>query len=238
MDTKTAIITGASSGIGSAIARHLYKLGYHVGLIARDEQKLKLFKHALLAESETELREPPIILVADVCDEIAIQQAIDNFIEATGKLTVLVNNAGTLKQGTTELASRDFQQLMNTNVLGVFHCIRAAAPYFKKQKSGYIFNIASTAGKLGFANLGGYSASKHAVVGLGQSVMKELIHHGVKVTTLCPNLIATEMTKEVTHLSREKMIPVIDIAQTIEFLLSLSPYTTVPEINLDCSVLI
>lgn len=238
MHIKTAIVTGASSGIGRAVAKHLYSLGYQLGLVARDEEKLKLFKHELMAEPGAELKAIPLVLQADVGDEKEIIKVVDHFVESTGSLAVLVNSAGILKQGTTELDLSDFQQLVNTNIIGLFNCIKAATPYLKKQKFGYIFNVSSTAGKVGFADLGGYSASKFAVVGLGQAVMKELASYGIKVTTLCPNLISTNMTKNITIMPHEKMIPVGDIAHTIEFLLKLSPYTIIPEVSLDCTDLI
>lgn len=235
---KTAIITGASRGVGLAIAKHLMKLGYRLGLLARNEQLLKSIKHSFIQEYNLDFRTAPVIMAIDVSNRLEVERAFTDFAEATGGISVLVNNAGILRKGTSNLDYDTLQELMNVNLFGSFNCTKAAAPIMIKQRSGYIFNIASAAGKAGYAKLGGYSASKFAMVGFGQSLLKELSEFGIKVTTLCPNLIASDMTENLGLMPSSKMIPVDDIAITIEYLLKLSDNTLVSDLSLDCRDLI
>ncbi len=238
MTQKTAIITGASRGLGRSLTKHLVKMGYRVGMIAKNMNLLKSLKQELIEEYALDIEFLPIIMQADVSNFAEISRAILNFIEATGSISVLVNNAGVLNQGTLSLDSEAFCAMTNTNVLGMFNCIKAVSPYMIQAREGYIFNISSTAGKMGFARLGGYSASKFGMMGLGESVLKELCEYGIKVTTLCPSLMLTDMTEKVNLMPSDKMIPLEDIGHTIEYLLKLSPNTIIKELSLDCSELI
>jgi short-subunit dehydrogenase len=125
---------------------------------------------------------------------------------------------------------------MAVNVTASLAFVQAVAPVMKDRHSGHIFNVASRAGKVGFADEGAYSASKFALVGLSESLYKELSASGIKVTSLCPSWVDTDMAQEAgTPLGHKDMIQPADLAKTIHWLLSLSPATCVKEVILECA---
>ena len=226
---KVALVTGASRGIGKAIALALSQLGYHLGLIATDEKKLLQTKEEIFSQSGRE----SFIFPLDVSDEKKVDSAVLSLLEKEGRIDILVNAAGIARHGTSELSHQSLRDQLNVNLVGAFNCIHAVAPAMKQQKSGYIFNIASRAGKVGIATVGGYSASKFALMGLNESLYNELTAFGIKVTALCPGYVNTDMAARAS-IPPEKRIPVEDIVKTIEFLLSLSPNSCVRDVSIDC----
>lgn len=227
MNTKTAVITGASSGMGKALAFHLAKKGYSLLLIARNETKLR--------EVERKLQGDHRIAAIDVANSAKVNQAIETFLSEFNQIDLLFNSAGYVKRGTTTLDENELLQMMNTNFLGTFNFIKAVTPHMSNRKCGHIVSVASYSGKYARAPLGGYAASKFAVVGFCESVYKELAPLGVAVTTICPNLVDTEMTADV-NMPREQMLHTDDIVKTVDYILSLSPSVAIKEIVLQCKI--
>jgi 3-oxoacyl-[acyl-carrier protein] reductase len=230
---KTAFVTGASRGIGKAIALSLAECGYQVALVAKSKERLEETAEAILKLKVSGNKIAPLIFSLDVSDEKAVELAMQETFRKTGHLDVLVNGAGVLFPGCGDLSSKDFISMIETNLLGAFYCIQAALPYMKKQKSGYIFNISSRAGKTGVTALAGYSASKFGLVGLNDAFSNELAAFGVKMTAICPGWVDTDMSDHAKIPSEEK-ISVEDINKLVHFLLSLSPSCCVKECILEC----
>ncbi|MBM3184206.1 MAG: SDR family oxidoreductase [Chlamydiae bacterium] len=227
--TKTAFVTGASRGIGKGIALLLASMGYQVALAARNRFLLEKTAEEILALKKL----PPLIYPLDVTNETQVKEAIESTYFKNERIDVLVNAAGILLPKTSDLASEDFRSLLEVNVFGSFYCISAVTKHMKKQKSGYIFNIASRAGKIGIGTLGGYCTSKFAVVGLNDALTSELAEFGIKTTAICPGIVDTDMG-ESARVSKEDRIPVDDVVKTVEFLLKTSPNSLIREVVIEC----
>ena len=225
MNKKTAIITGANSGIGLALAAYLASKDYELLLIARNAEKLAAIKAKLGANHTC----APL----DVADYQSVENAINQFAQKNAHIDLLINNAGIAKRGTSELPPAEFLNMLNTNLVGVFNLVHAVTPYMKQQQSGRIINVASRSGKTARAPLGGYAASKFGVIGLNEALYRELAPLGIYVTALCPAWVATPMTEELT-MPKEDMISVDDIVKTVDYLLNLSPSVGIKEILLEC----
>lgn len=225
-----ALVTGASRGIGRAIACGFAKDGYDVVAMARSEQPL------LTLATEADVSPDRIIPICiDISDSSSVGKAIDSVHQKYGHIDVLVNNAGMGLLGTLDVNQATFESVLSTNLTGPFLILQKVVPTMLQQRKGAIFNIASRAGKIGFANFGAYAASKFALVGLGESLYRELCPKGIKVTTLCPSWVDTQMAQEAgTHLPGSEMIQCEDIVKTIRWVLSLSPAACVREILVEC----
>lgn len=222
----TAVITGGSSGIGFAIAKHLSEQGYKLLILARNKDNLmKSVKSLPGVHSYVSL---------DVSNITDVKEAVDNFFNEAGRIDLLVNCAGYVKRGTSELSSVEFEKMINTNLVGIFNLINSIVPYMKTQKYGKIITIASISGKVGRAPLGGYAASKFGVMGLNESLYKELAPLGISVTAICPNLVDTDMTADV-KMPREKMMKTEDIVKTVDYLLNLPSRVSIKEIVMQCT---
>ncbi len=221
---RTAIITGANSGMGEAIARNLSHQGYHLLLIARNETRLKKISDEIKAT----------YLATNVADYVSLQQGVHNFINKHKHIDLLVNSAGYVKRGTSDLAPNEFQQMIAANLIGTFNTVHLVTPFMKQQRSGRIINISSISGITARKFLGGYAATKFGVNGYNEALYKELADYDIPVTSICPNLVRTEMTKDVTSISHDSMIPTADIVKTVNFLLDLSPQTLIEKIVLEC----
>ncbi|MEX2672755.1 MAG: SDR family NAD(P)-dependent oxidoreductase [Phycisphaeraceae bacterium] len=185
--SKKVIITGASRGVGRGIARVLGKNGFHVGLLARSEEKLRE-----VADEVNASEGKAFWATADLRDEQQTTDSIAKLIEQLGGLDVLVNNAGVVIFKTTlELSSDEWRQMIETNVHGVFYATRAALPTLLEQGNGHVVNISSIGGYHPIPGASGYAASKHAVTGFSDSLMQEVRQQGVKVTTVFPGSVDT-----------------------------------------------
>jgi len=226
---KVAIITGANRGIGREVARSLAAEGYSVILVAR--------KKAPLIELQNELAEFSIqseLIVNDITQFETISKQLDLILKKWGRCDVLVNNAGMFVFGTLGATLENYQQLFDTNLKAQLVFIKTVIPYMKKQGNGYVFNIASMAGKVGYANIGAYTSSKFALVGLTESLHAEHSSKGIKFTAICPAFVATDMTKNGSHfIPQNEMIQTQDISKIIKELLTLSPNAFVKEILID-----
>lgn len=224
---KTALITGASKGIGATLARGLAEDGWNLALVARNEKKLKFLSQELNSGQSSGIAQ---YFTGDVSDEKFAKEVVENL----KNIDLLVNNAAIHHQGTLELQPQEFRDLMQVNVNGVFNFLKAATPKIKKSKSGYIINISSIAGKVGYAGSGGYCSTKFAVNGLSESVFHELVPEGVKVTSICPSWVDTDMAKH-SGIPGDEMIQTSDILRTVRYLLSLSPNAVPKEIVISCA---
>lgn len=154
-------------------------------------------------------------------------------------IDILVYNAGKWIRGSLDISKEDFNNVLDINLIAPYLFINEIVPIMKEQKAGYIFNIASRARKIGYTDTGIYSASKFGLVGLGESLYKKLAPLGIKVTTICPGLVDTQMASEVaTKFSSEEMIQPIDIMETIRWLLKLSVSACVKRVVIECKRLI
>ena len=179
-----AVVTGASEGIGRAVAAALLGAGATVHGLARSE--------ARLAETAAALGERFVPVVCDVTDPAAVRAAVDAAAGRHGRLDVLVNNAGVGRFGPVDaVTDDDWATLVDTNLSGVFYATRAAVPHMKAAGRGHIVHVASIAGLVGNANLSGYNATKFGVRGFAEATMKELRPHGIKVTCVYPGSVAT-----------------------------------------------
>ncbi len=229
---KVAIITGASRGIGKTVATGLAQMGYQLVLISRSEQTLIALSEELKTLPPQQIQ--PVIFGFDLTDSEKTKSAIKMVKEKFGRIDLLFNNAGIFYDGTLSLSEEDFKAMLNTNLMAQFVITQEVVPIMKKQKSGYILNLVSRSGKIGFAGSGGYSASKFAMSGLNESLYRELAEFGISVTAICPGWVDTEMAFAAgTPLKSEEMIQPSDIMKTIKMLLNLSPSARIKEIIIE-----
>lgn len=227
---KVAIITGAGKGIGKAIAIGLANLRYQTILIGRNKNDLA--KVALSISKNLEYN--PEAIQLDITNSDNVKTAISEIYKKYNRIDILVNNAGIYIDGSADISETNFTKMLETNLTAQFVFLHEIVPIMKKQKSGYIFNVASRAGKIGFAESGAYSASKFGLVGLNESLYRELVPLGISVTALCPGWVNTKMAIEAgTKLHGKQMIQPDDLFKTIKWLLSLSPGACVKEIVLE-----
>jgi uncharacterized protein len=178
---KNVVITGASSGIGRATAIEMARRGARVVIAARRSEAL--------SEVARQIGANCTIAVADVSREDDCRR----LIETAGKVDVLVNNAGfAVFDPIAEATSNDLRQMIETNYLGTVWCTKAVLPQMLGRKSGAIVNVASIAGIMGYAGMGGYCASKFALVGFTEALRDEVIGRGVRVALVCPGTTETD----------------------------------------------
>jgi NAD(P)-dependent dehydrogenase (short-subunit alcohol dehydrogenase family) len=228
---RAAIVTGASSGIGLAIAHVLGQEGYAVTAAARRPDKLDGAVREL-ADQGYDVQ----AVAANVADEADIRKVVDAHRERYGRLDVLVNNAGVgvgAPVGEIETKRVDMQLDVNLRSIVLFYreCVEMLKAAGAEHKRAIVVNTASIAGKHGEAWLSVYSATKHAVVGWTDSMNCELATEGIRSTALCPAFVDTPMTDFVKgQVAAEDMIRPEDIAESVRYLLKVSPACLVPEI--------
>ena len=185
MDTKRVwFVTGASKGLGLSLVKQLLNAGYQVAATSR---KAKDIEDAVATHKENLLA-----LTVDITNEESVNNAIAKTIAHFGQLDVVVNNAGYSIYGSVEaLSNEEFRKTIDVNLFGTVNVIRAVMPHFRKQRSGYIFNISSVAGYKGFGNSPSYAAGKFAVIGLSEALAEEVKEFGVKVTVVAPGFFRT-----------------------------------------------
>jgi 3-oxoacyl-[acyl-carrier protein] reductase len=227
LEGKVAIITGASRGIGFAVAHRLGTLGAKVGFCARDAGKLK--------SSADELR--PVAAgvfsaAVDVRHGDQIVAFVQNTQKALGPVEILVNNAGIGYFGPThEATEENWDSVLDTNLKAVFLASKAVAPGMIERRGGHIINIASLAGKNAFAGGGIYCASKWGLLGLTECMAEDLRVYGIRVSAVCPGSVATDFSprgkKDIS-----KMLQAEDIALVVEMILRQAPQSFISEVLL------
>ena len=231
-NNKTAIITGSGRGIGKAIAIGLAADGYDIALVSRTEKELQETAHQI-AKINSKIK--TWVFPINVADEKSVTSCVGKIASESGSVNVLVNNAGIYRQGTCDIDLKTFEEVIKINLTGSFNFCKAVVPYLKEQQSGYIFNIASVRGIKAAEGIGAYCASKFALRGLGESLFYELLPYNVKVTTISPSWVETDMTKGSSSKPKVTIMPQ-DIFQTVQYVMKLGVGACVREIAVDCSV--
>ncbi len=195
---KTAVVTGASSGLGQATALALARAGANVGLLARREDRL-----ADVARQAEQLGVRARFAACDVTDTAAVARAFEWIRTELGEPDILVNAAGVgIWKPFADITDAQHRAMMDVNYWGSYHCIRAVLPAMRARRSGHIVNVSSGAGLFALPVTSGYSASKFAVRGLSEALHRELLGSGVAVSCLCPGSIRTSFWSEDSTPSR------------------------------------
>ncbi len=232
MKNKVAIVTGASRGVGRELSTYLAKTGFFVVLISRNEK--------LLSELNQQIHEDngeSTFFAIDVSNSTQVQKCMEEIVKTYGRIDLLLNNAAILKRGTTELPDNEIEELLSINLNGAIYVAKHVATQMKIQRNGYIMNISSLGGKVAASFSGIYAASKFGLSGFSEALSKEMSGYGVKVTNICPSMIATEMASG-RKFKLDQMIQLEDITKTVSYLLSLSPNAIPTEILISCLPLI
>lgn len=195
LQSKVALITGASSGIGAATAKVLAANGVIVGLAARRKDKLVQLKNEIEEAGGTAM-----VLEMDVTDNNAVMSGVQTLIDTYGTVDILVNNAGIMPLSDVESFKTDeWHRMVDVNIKGVFNSTAAVVPHMIKQNSGHIFNMSSIAGRKTFKGLSVYCATKHAIAAFSDSMRMELApKYKIRVTNLQPGAVATELYDQIT----------------------------------------
>ena len=221
LDGQTALVTGASRGIGRAVALALAAEGAEVVVNYASSPEAA---EAVVAEIQAK-GGSAYALKADVSDEASVDDLIKTVLKRSERIDVLVNNAGITRDGLLmRMKTEDWQAVINLNLTGVFLCTRAVTRPMLKQRSGRIINITSVVGLMGNAGQANYAAAKAGVVGLTRSSAKEMASRGITVNAVAPGFIATDMTKDLEADSILAAIPLgrfgtpDQVAGTVRFL--------------------
>jgi len=225
-DQRTVVVTGGSRGIGRAICVAFAAPGTHIffNYVSGGEA---------VSETENLVREKDAAVTAMKVD-VALAEAVDAFfdeiIKQTGRVDVLVNNAGIARDGLmVRMKEKDWDDVLNTNLKGSFHCTRAAARIMMKQRRGRIINLSSVVGVMGNAGQVNYASSKAGMIGLTKASAKELAPRGITVNAVAPGWIETDMTASLPVKVQEAMLSQIplgrigqpeDVAAVVKFLAS------------------
>ena len=194
---KITIVTGASKGIGEAIATSYAHAGAHVVCVSRTESVLKIVQKKIKDNGGS-----ASIYSCDVSQYNEVESLINNTLEEFGKIDVIVNNAGITRDGLImRMSDDDWDTVININLKGAFNGIKAVSRVMMKQRSGRIINISSLVGLKGNPGQANYSASKAGIIGLTKSTAKELGSRGITVNCIAPGYIATEMTDQLAEKS-------------------------------------
>lgn len=189
-ENRVAVVTGASRGIGLAIATRLARDGRHVVLVSRSAGPLAEVKAQVEASGGK-----ASVLAVDVGDAAAWQAALEKLVEQTGRLDILVNNAGITRDNLMlRMSDAEWDEVLSTNLKSAFVACRAAYRPMMRQRFGRIVNIASTSGVVGNAGQANYAASKAGLIGLTKSIARELGGKGVTANVIAPGFIQTDMT--------------------------------------------
>lgn len=226
---KTAFVTGGTRGIGLAIAQTLYQAGAKVAVVARDLERTR--------SVASTLGERAVGLACDVASAEQVEAAVTGAEGALGPIDILVNNAGLTRDNIVlRLTDADWDAVLNTNLKGAFHTIRATIKGMMKRRSGRIVNIGSIVGLTGNKGQASYAASKAGLIGLTKAVAKEYASRNILVNCIAPGFIETEMTDALPAEARATLLEEIalgrlgrpeDIAGTVLFLASdLAAYIT------------
>ncbi len=213
---KTAIITGAGSGIGRGIALRLHEEGCNLVLCGRREESLK--ETANLTREE---RRPCVVLPTDLTDDMEIDRIVEVALNEYDGIDFLVNNAGVYGGG--EIHTHDIEswdQVMAINIRAPFLLSQAVLPTMRERGAGHIVNISSESGLNFYKGNGAYGVSKHALNALGEYIQRENQDYGIRVDTICPGMVVTEMTDRHQDLDRDKCLVPEDIADLVHWLLS------------------
>lgn len=225
---KSIIITGASHGIGAAIARRFAKENYQLAICARNAKELKLFSKELLLLGASAVFSMPV----DVSDKISAKSFAYYALEQLKNLSILVNNAGCFEPGTiADEEEGQLEKMLQTNLLSAYNITRVLLPHFKQKKQGHIVNICSVASLKAYPNGGSYSISKYALLGFSDNLREELKHDQIKVSAICPGATNSRSWSG-ANVPKERLMPAEDIAETVWTLCQLSNSTVLENVIL------
>ena len=222
-----AIVTGASHGIGYAIAAELGRRGHRLALLARRREPLEEAARRLTPAA------PAVQAFAcDVQDSAQVQATFKKIFAWGIRVDVLVNNAGIGSFAPVhQLSDAEWETTFNTNLRGVFYCSKAVIPRMIQQRSGHIINISSLAGKNAFAGGSAYCASKWGLMGLTYCMGEDLRGYGIRVSVICPGTVATDFSPH-TGKEAKKMLQPQDVARVVGWLLEQEEQSFVSEVLL------
>ncbi|HGZ9546291.1 TPA: 3-oxoacyl-[acyl-carrier-protein] reductase [Staphylococcus aureus] len=224
--TKSALVTGASRGIGRSIALQLAEEGYNVAVnYAGSKEKAEAVVEEIKAKGVDSFA-----IQANVADADEVKAMIKEVASQFGSLDVLVNNAGITRDNLLmRMKEQEWDDVIDTNLKGVFNCIQKATPQMLRQRSGAIINLSSVVGAVGNPGQANYVATKAGVIGLTKSAARELASRGITVNAVAPGFIVSDMTDALSDELKEQMLTQIplarfgqdtDIANTVAFLAS------------------
>ncbi len=234
---KIALITGASSGIGEAIAKILARNHYNLIITGRRMERLEKLAESLISTHKIEV----LALNFDVRDRNQTNDVLKNIPENFKNIDILVNNAGLaagfglIQDGSVD----DWETMLDTNVKGLLYVSRALIPGMTERKSGHIINISSIAGKETYQSGNVYCASKHAVESLTKAMRIDLLSHGIKVTSIAPGMVETEFAKvrfkgdeQAASAVYKGFVPLAaqDVAEALEFVVTRPAHVNINEI--------
>lgn len=235
---KTAIVTGATSGIGKATADKLAELGYHLIITGRRHHRLTALRQEIEKKHEVSV----LPLNFDIRKHREVEQAIDSLPDTWEQIDVLINNAG-LARGMAPVQDGDigdWDEMIDTNIKGLLYISRKVAPRMQQSGTGHIINIGSTAGREVYPNGNVYCATKHAVDALSKAMRIDLLNDGIKVTQIRPGLTQTEFSEVRFHGDKNRAENVYkgfqplegkDIAEIIGFVVQLPPHVTINDLE-------
>lgn len=222
---KTAIVTGASRGIGAAIAHRLCETGANVVLCSRSAESV-----AQIADTLQDKGYTVFSMAADISQKEDVESLIEKTIEQFSGIDILVNNAGiTRDMLLMRLKDEDWDAVLQTNLTGTMYCTRAVLRPMIRQKSGRIINISSVVGLMGNAGQANYAAAKAGIIGLTKATAKEVGARGITVNAIAPGFITTDMTAQIPEKNQEQLLELIplrefghpeDVADAVCFLAS------------------
>src|SRR5580698_7552998 len=222
---KTALVTGASRGIGFAIAETLGRLGAKVAICARDAKKLETAADKLRASGYQVLAAR-----ADITRAADIATLVQKTVQAFGTIEILVNNAGIGYFGPIQNATEEnWDNVLDTNLKSVFLMTKAVAPGMIERKGGHVINIASLAGKNTFKNGGIYCASKWGLMGLTGCMAEDLREFGIRASAICPGSVNTEFSHSSSKDS-SKVLQSEDIAHAVAMIVTQAPQSFISEV--------
>jgi NADP-dependent 3-hydroxy acid dehydrogenase YdfG len=231
LQEQTAIVTGASSGIGRAIALTLARNGANVVLAARSADKLEEVAREI--RSTTQAR--ALVVPTDVAQENDIRTMVHRATETFGQVDILVNNAGFgYFASVAELDMETVDRMMSVNLRGAMLCVQHVLSGMMERRHGSIINILSIAAKNGVKNGSAYAASKFALRGFAESLFMEVREYDIRVVNICPGSVATEFfdRAEQTHPNISKALRAEDIAETVLTALSLPQNANISELEI------
>lgn len=213
LEGKIAIVTGASRGIGRAIALALAGEGVAVALGSRSLEELGRLASTIESQGGRAVAVP-----LDVTDKASIEAAVKETTASLGVADIVVNNAGIAKSAkTVDMDDELWDEHLRVNLTGAYHVTRAFLPGLIDKNWGRIINIASTAGKVGFLYTAAYCASKHGLLGFTRALALEMVRHNVTVNAICPGYVATDMTKRsIANISQKTGMSAADALSRLE----------------------
>jgi len=240
LDGKIALVTGASRGIGRAIALRLAEAGATVIVNYAGNVKAAQEVESMIVDAGGKA----MLIQADIANTEAVDDMIKKINKEYGKIDILVNNAGITRDNLLmRMKESDWDDVINTNLKGIYNSTKAVSKFMMKQRSGRIVNMASVVGLTGNAGQANYAAAKAGVIGFSKSMAKELASRGITVNTVAPGFIETDMTAVLADQVKEELVSRIplarlgnakDVANAVMFLVSdEASYITGQTLNVD-----